>query len=461
MRLRLSSVSPPASHDVNEGIAREEQSGLAFMLGGRLIALCLLAVWVTLTLPFERSDLYLAAIVAFALLGVTPYLLMRHGIGGAPVAAAFLLLDAAILSYILIVPTPYNLDGWTPQLNLRLPGFLYLGVFVVAMALSYKPVLVIWTGIAAIVTWSAGYLWVVNLPDSILFTSQDMLDRGLSIEAVISTFLDPNAVALTRLSNQILFLVLVTVVLTLTVWRSRRLVRRQVAAEAEHAALSRYFSPNIVRELSTANTALDQPAVQRVAVLFADMVGFTAISEHLDPKALVHLLRDFHGRLAETAFGHDGTVDKYLGDAIMVHFGTPYPQKDDPVRALACAVDMVTEIERWNAERARAGEAPIGIGIGVHFGEVIVGNIGDARRLEYTVLGDTVNVASRLEHLTREVGASLVVSDDLIRAVRASGAEPLDLIPDLRREQDHNVRGRHKPVAIWCAGEIVPTAVPR
>ena len=215
-----------------------------------------------------------------------------------------------------------------------------------------------------------------------------------------------------------------------------------------------------MRELSTSNQALDQPAVQPVAVLFADMVGFAAVSERLAPNALVDLLREFHGRLAGTAFAHDGTVDKYIGDAIMVHFGTPHPQEDDPVRALACAADMIAEIERWNFERARSGEVPVGIGIGVHFGEVIVGNIGDARRLEYTVLGDTVNVASRLEHLTREVGASLVVSDELIGAVRARGADPSDLVPDLRRKQDRNVRGRHKPVAIWCAGEIEPTLVP-
>ena len=157
------------------------------------------------------------------------------------------------------------------------------------------------------------------------------------------------------------------------------------------------------------------------AVLFADMVGFTAISERLAPDALVGLLREFHGRLARLAFAfaHDGTVDKYIGDAIMVHFGTPRPQKDDPARALACAAAMIAEVGRWNAERARAGEAPIGIGIGVHYGEVLVGNIGDARRLEYTVLGDTVNVASRLERLTRETGAPLVVSDALVGAGEA------------------------------------------
>ena len=153
--------------------------------------------------------------------------------------------------------------------------------------------------------------------------------------------------------------------------------------------------------------------------------------------------------MARVVFAHDGTVDKYIGDAIMVHFGTPRPQKDDPVRALACAAEMIAEVGRWNAERERAGEAPIGIGIGMHYGEVLVGNIGDARRLEYTVLGDTVNVASRLERLTRETGASLVVSDDLVRAVHGCGVEPSTLIKDLRRDQTRTVRGRREPVAIW------------
>jgi adenylate cyclase len=367
------------------------------------------------------------------------------------VTAAFLLLDAGILTYILIVPPPFYVDGWTAQLNLRLPNFLYFSVFLVGMALSYSPALVILTGIASIAAWSAGFLWVANLPDSILHTSRDMLDRGLSAASVISNILDPRAVSLTTLYNQIVFLVLVTVVLALTVWRSRRLVRRQVAAQSDRAALSRYFSPNIVRELSTSGRALDRPVVQPVAVLFADMVGFTQISERLPPDALVGLLREFHGRLARTAFAHDGTVDKYIGDAIMVNFGTPRPQKDDPVRALACAAEMIAEVGRWNAERGRVGEAPSAIGIGVHYGEVLVGNIGDERRLEYTVLGDTVNVASRLERLTRKTGTSLVVSDDVVRAVHGCGVEPSTLIKDLRRDQTRTVRGRRQPVTIWCA----------
>ena len=276
--------------------------------------------------------------------------------------------------------------------------------------------------------------------DALARTSSEVLSRGLGPEAAISEYLDPHTVSLTTLQYQIAFLVLVIIILTLTVWRSRRLVHRQVAAEAQRSALSRYFSPNIVRELSTSGGALDRPVMQPVAVLFADMVGFSAI-----------LLREFHGRLARIAFAHDGAVDKYIGDAILVHFGTPRPQEDDPVRALACTAEMIAEIGRWNAEREGAGEAPIGIGIGVHYGEVLVGNIGDARRLEYTVLGDIVNVASRLERLTGETGTPLVVSDDLVRAVRGCGVEPSTLIKDLRRDRTRIVRGRREPVTIWCA----------
>ena len=452
MQWRLRTDHSTVSGDLSEGIAREELSGLAYMLWGRLIILGLLAAWAVLTVPPERSGTYLLAIAAFALLGVPPYLATRFGIGGTPVVAFFLILDAVILSYILIFPTPFDIEGWTPQLNLRLPSFLYLGVFLVGMSLSYKPALVISTGIAVIAAWSAGYLWVVNLPESVGFSSRDILGLGLSIETILERYLDPNAVALTRLSTQILFLALVTIILTLTVWRSRQLVHRQVSAEAQRSALSRYFSPNIARELATRSPSMDRPSVQPVAVLFADMVGFTAISERLDPDALVDLLRNFHGRLARTAFAHDGTVDKYIGDAIMVHFGTPYPRDDDPVRALACASDMIKEIESWNAERADAGQEAIHLGIGVHYGEVIVGNIGDAKRLEYTVLGDTVNVASRLEHITRQAGASLVVSNELIDAVTARNVDPSGLLPDLCREDALTVRGRLQPVEIWTAG---------
>lgn len=446
--------SSPAPVALKEVMSREEMAGLAYVFWGRSFVLGLLAVWIALTLPIDRSYLYLTAIGVFVLLGAAPYLLARQGVGGTALLAAFLLFDAAVLSYLLIVPNPYNLEGWTPQLNLRAPGFLYLGVFLVAMALSYKPALVLWAGLATIMTWSVGYLWVVSLPETVFFSSRQILGQGLTINQVLSTILDPNAVGLARLTNQLVFLVLVTAILTLTVWRSRRLVRKQVAAEAQRLSLSRYFSPNIVRDLSSNEEALQRPKVQPVAVLFADIVGFTAISERLEPDALVDLLRGFHGRMARAALAQDGTVDKFIGDAIMVHFGTPHRKTDDPVRALSCARDMIDEINQWNRERAALNAPAIKVGIGVHYGEVIVGNIGDERRLEYTVLGDTVNVASRLEHLTREVGAQLVVSQELVTAAKDCGADPMHILPDLRRDESRTVRGRLKPIEVWCCGSL-------
>lgn len=442
---------PDATGDLHEGIAREERSGLAYMLWGRLIILGLLALWALLTVPVERSIIYLGAIAAFALLGAIPYAITRYGIDGTPIVAGFLALDAAILSYILIVPTPFDISDWSPQLNLRLPSFLFLGIFLVGMALSYRPSLVVSTGIAVIVAWSAVYLWVAGLPDSVVFSSQDVQGLDLSIDEALDLYLHPNAVALTRLSTQIVFLAMITVILALTVWRSRRLVHRQVAAESQRTALSRYFSPNIARELATRNPFEDRPSVQPVAVLFADMVGFTAISEKLEPDELIGLLRDFHGRLARAAFAHDGTVDKYIGDAILVHFGTPHPKDDDPVRALACAADMIADLERWNEDRGGSGREIIRIGIGIHYGDVVVGNIGDAKRLEYAVLGDTVNVASRLEQLSRQAGASIVVSNDLVEAVRSLGVDPQDVLPDLQQEDTFTVRGRRQPVGVWTA----------
>ncbi|MEM7121500.1 MAG: adenylate/guanylate cyclase domain-containing protein [Pseudomonadota bacterium] len=429
--------------------AQEERASLSYMFRGRAIVLALLAIWVMVTLPLERSAVYLCVVLLFLMFGAIPYYLVRGGYGGTLVIAFFLLLDAAVLCYLLIVPNPYGLEGWSPQMNLRAPGFLYLGMFLVYMVLSYKPALVVWAGIAAIVCWVTGYLWVISLPETRLFLSRDVLDAGLSLEAVLDLVLDPYAVGLTRLVNQVVFLLAVTLILTLTVWRSRQLVQRQVAAESQRLALSRYFSPNIVRELTTSDRSLGRPKVQRVAVLFADMVGFTAISERLEPDELVELLREFHGRLARTAIDHGGTIDKFIGDAIMVDFGTPEPRKDDAVRALRCAAAMIAEIEDWNASRLAEGRESIRVGIGLHYGDVIVGNIGDERRMEYTVLGDAVNVASRLEATTRKLHAVLVTSDALIKAVRENQVDPLSILTGLREGEAQMIRGRATPIGIW------------
>ncbi|MEM8951430.1 MAG: adenylate/guanylate cyclase domain-containing protein [Pseudomonadota bacterium] len=429
--------------------AADELSSFAYMFWGRCIALAIVAIWFVATVPWERSPTYLSVVALFLVTGAIPFGLARSGYRSSVIVVMFLFLDAAILSFLIIVPNPYDFEAWPPQMNLRTQAFLYIGLFLAYMSLSYKPILVVWAGIAATICWSTGYFWVINLPETRVFTGQGILDSGLTLETAFSEVLHPMAVGIPRWTNQIIFLSALTFILALAVWRSRRLVHRRVVAEAQRSALSRYFSPNVVQQLTSGDSSLNKPKVQPVAVLFADMVGFTAISEQLKPSELLDLLRGFHGRLARCAIQHGGTIDKYIGDAIMVHFGTPETRFDDPVRAIRCVADMKSEIEAWNKVRLSKDLDAVEVGIGIHYGDVVVGNIGDAQRLEYTVLGDTVNVAARLESTTRDLKAVIVASHEIIEAASAQGLDCQRTLPGLTRGRPVQIRGRVTPVELW------------
>jgi adenylate cyclase len=188
---------------------------------------------------------------------------------------------------------------------------------------------------------------------------------------------------------------------------------------------------------------------QRVAVLFADVRGFTRISASIGAVRTMAFLQEFHERVTRVTFEHGGTLEKYIGDAVMATFGTPASGPDDASRALRCAVTLAAETNRWSAERVARGELPVEIGIGAHFGEALVGSIGDGQRLDYLVIGDTVNVTSRLERLTSEINAQIVVTDELVTRVRAEGAAADGLLDRFTRRGDVHVVGRDQPVIVW------------
>ncbi|HUM00802.1 MAG TPA: adenylate/guanylate cyclase domain-containing protein [Thermoanaerobaculia bacterium] len=176
-----------------------------------------------------------------------------------------------------------------------------------------------------------------------------------------------------------------------------RLQGRIEREERIRERLSRYHSPAVVEEIASESAALEKVRIRPVSVLFADIVGFTTLAETMAPEALSRFLSTVFNFSADAVFAQGGTLDKFIGDAVMAFFGAPIPQADHPRRAVAAAARMIEAALAWNTERAARGEAPVAMRIGINTGNAIVGDIGSDQRVDYTVLGNTVNVAARLE----------------------------------------------------------------
>jgi len=171
-------------------------------------------------------------------------------------------------------------------------------------------------------------------------------------------------------------------------------IRREALVRSN---FERYFSPNIAQVISQQQDAGRLPSEKRpVVVFFSDIRGFTPMSETMSPDEIAKLLTEYFTEMVDKVFEHGGTLDKFMGDAIMALWGAPIAHADDADRAVQCALDQLTELEKLNAKWKREGRTEVQIGIAINFGEVFAGNIGSDRRLEYTVIGDAVNTAYRL-----------------------------------------------------------------
>ncbi len=364
---------------------------------GLFVLLLLTSTWIVGVSLFEKIAASVIAVPALAAICLFLYLLARAkfvrivGLIGCGMDIA-ILSALPVIWYVSVggteVPPAYMLKT---QLTVLTLGLIALN------ALAIRPLYPVVVAAGGFSVHLALLIYVLREPRTIV--SSDFVDSAmgpaLSIEFVLIAML---IIAGTG-----------AVMGTLTLI-ARRTVVQGVQLEVANAHLGRYFSPGVVSRISSEAEAVLAVGgrTQQVAVMFCDIRDFTTITENLPPSEVVEFLSQYHTRMVEVIFGFGGTIDKFIGDAIMVTFGTPDPASDDAERSVRAGLAMNAELAELNAGRERRNLAKIRHGIGIHFGPVIAGNIGTEERLEYTVIGDTVNVASRIQDACKSVGEAFL-----------------------------------------------------
>ncbi len=437
---------------LQDAIQTEALAGLTLLIRIKTVALVVLALWVlSRPLPWLDRLYYEGVLVVFLALQGLHYIIVRRG-STTWVPYLIALLEMVLGAYAMFVPTPFTPETIPPQVLLRFSGVGIFLIFVVLTVLSYDPFLVLWTGLCAAVAWSTGFLRVLSfLPESrTLFGDQAPLYQD---PAYVNFVLHPHFVDASAWLRGIVVILIVSGILAVAVWRAQRMTRNHAAAERQRANLSRYFAPTVLDEVTAVDGPLTEVRKHDVAVIFADIVGFTTLCETMPPEAVMPLLREYHTRMEEAVFRFGGTLDKFIGDAVMASFGAPRSTPLDVTQAMRCAQAMLDSMDAWNQRRQEAGEAPIRIGIGVHYGPAVMGDVGSERCAAFAVIGDTTNTTSRLQSLTRTLETDMVVSQSLMDAVYRETPEADRELADLVEAGSQAIRGRAHTIRIWTRTE--------
>lgn len=443
-------VTQPDKYDLDNkyteaALERHKREGLELAVRARWVAMGLTGILLIYLNPHWDVLWYHFILLLICANG---WLIRRAGsVGQSRVELLLIFVDLLIMTLGMIVPNPFSDDVRPLAMQYRFDNFQYFFIILAAGTLAYS-----WRTVVAIGTWTAamwtvGWIiaWWVATP---IPGISERVYEALAGYPDVAELLDPNSFMVPQRIQQVIVFLMVAVTLGISMRRLNRLLMTNAGLERERANLSRYFSPNVVDELSQNDEPLKQVRKEDIAVLFIDIVGFTKFAAGRDPYDVIELLRGFHTRMETEVFRHHGTLDKYLGDGLMATFGTPVPTPLDASNAVACALDMVDVIDRWNLERRRAGEPEIRVGIGVHYGSVVLGDIG-ANRLEFAVIGDAVNVSAKLEALTRDLDARVVLSDAVRAKVILEGNNAPDLMAGFARHENQPVRGVQGAMDIW------------
>lgn len=281
-----------------------------------------------------------------------------------------------------------------PSFYLKAPTLLYVFIFIALRALRFEARFVLLAGFFAAAGWMLLVVYVVTI---------DPRDTMITRDYV--AYMTSNSILLGAEFDKIISILMVTGILAVALMRARRLLERSVIEATAAADLARFFSPEIADKITHSDQRIrpGQGEAREAAILNVDIRGFTAMANEMDPSELIRLLYDYESRMVPVIQAHGGNIDKFLGDGILATFGAVLPTESYAADALRAVDALLITADDWNAERTAAGLPPIAVGMAVVTGRIIFGAVGDDTRLEYTVIGDPVNLCAKLEKHNRTV----------------------------------------------------------
>jgi adenylate cyclase len=302
-----------------------------------------------------------------------------------------------------------------PSFYLKAPTLLYVFIFIALRALRFEARYVVMAGIAAAVGWLALIVFVIFSDPAKAMITRSYIE-----------YLTSNTILLGAEVDKIISILVVTTILALAVRQARIRLIEAVTGRQASENLSRFFAPEIASQISRDGHQLMAGAGQacEAAILNLDVRGFTRLASTASPQEVMGVLADYQRQMVPIIQRHGGSIDKFLGDGIMATFGATRPQADYAARALSALEECMQAADRWMEEQERAGRPPLTVNGAVASGRIIAGAVGDDTRLEYTVIGDAVNLSAKLEKHNKVEGCRALALKDTYEAALAQGYQP-------------------------------------
>ena len=343
------------------------------------------------------------------------FCLVRLGLAYARLLRPWMLYLSVIADMFLLMGLIYSFHYKYAQpavFYLKVPTLLFVFLFIALRALRFEARFVVFTGLTAIAGWIGLILYALDGRGGPANPTDDFVE-----------YMTSNAFLIHAEADKIIAILLTTLVLALAISRARHLLVQAVSESTAAQDLSRFFDPGVAARIRGAAMSIKagEGELRDVAILTADLRGFTRLSMELPPDEVMKVLQDYQGRVCPLIAATGGSIDKFLGDGILASFGAVMPSATAAADALRAADAVMAAAAAWREERRAAGLPSLEIGLAVASGRVVFGAVGDGERLEFTVIGDAVNLAAKLEKHNKQEGTRALTDGETYALAERQG----------------------------------------